>query len=154
MSNEVDIETIVRECAKKALGDDYDPEGSLPPKELHAIQEICEAYHKAKCEQSEAVRYEYLDDDGNWRVTVKTVFEQIDSQGAKCRALYTTPPDQSAEIERLKAREKVLIKAIENIENIENEWESAGRWPGTSKEIDLMEAAIDYATREVENDNG
>ena len=72
---------------------------------------FAEAYHKAKCEQSEDVARVQYDMSVEWNPKLK---EDLPA-GTK---LYTTQPDQSSEIERLKAREARLLEAAKKFEDL------------------------------------
>jgi hypothetical protein len=78
------------------------------------LKQFAEAYHKAKCEQAEPFGYFKAEPFG-WTDCVDT------DEGAI--ALYELPPDQSAEIERLKAQaaldEALMAESTRTIQELE-----------------------------------
>lgn len=75
------------------------------------LEQFAEAYHKAKCEQSEPFGIWHVADDPD----ECDFFLYKDSGDVLEKGdiyLYDTPPDQTAEIERLKAREARLLEAL------------------------------------------
>lgn len=98
MSNDIDVEKLALEKFGTILVNGKE----ILDADTKGIKEICIAYHKAMCEQAEPVGFTITGKLGDRCSFKSTTVKKGDK-------VYTAPQDQSAEIERLKAREKRVL---------------------------------------------
>jgi hypothetical protein len=113
----IDIENLADDCGLKEVN-------------YIQLKQFAEAYHKAKCEQAEPV----AETAGN---SVKWLHKRLSNLPCGIK-LYKAPPDQTAEIERLKVRERKLVEVVKVVLHISDRTHEA--WDVTKEIIKEIEA--------------
>ena len=119
MNNNIDIEKLANSNIK-VIGDKFD----ISEATKNNLRAFGEAYHQAKCEQAEAVAYPEDDREAviafmNANFSDRTFTDYIRTKLAGDFAYQLANalrkfPDQSAELERLKAQSEKMLALIKN----------------------------------------